>query len=126
MTKDFLIINNILIPDMEKDSLIIYESPLDQNLRMISGRMVIEERGSIWVIQANFEDIDTDLLKQLTASLRSNRVHIIAFLPPDGGTELVTSQFVLTEQPNPALRSWQNDFPEWGGMSYTFEEERPH
>lgn len=124
--KTFLIVNNILIPDMERDSLSIFETPLDQYLRMISGRMVIEERGSIWTIQANFEDIDTALLKELTSSLKSNWVHNITFLPPDGGTELVTSRFVLIQQPNPVLRSWQFDLPEWGTLSYVFEEENPH
>lgn len=124
--KDFLVINNILIPDMEKDSLTIYEQPLDQSLRMISGRMVIEERGRIWVIKANFEDIDTQLLQELTASLKSNWIHNIAFLPPDGGKNVISSRFVLTQQPTPALRSWQDEYPAWASLSYTFEEEEPH
>lgn len=124
--KDFLVINNILIPDMEQDSLTIYEQPLDQTLRMISGRMVIEERGRIWVIKANFEDIDPDLFRRMTASLRSNWIHNIAFLPPDGGKEVIASRFVLTQQPAPALRSWQDEYPAWASLSYTFEEEEPH
>lgn len=124
--KDFLIINNILVPDMEQDSLEIYESPLDQYIRMISGRMVVEERGEIWIIRAGFSEIGRDLLQQLTASLKSNLEHTIAFLPPDGGTDTVVSQFYLTQQPNPKLHSWQNNYPEWGGLEYTFEEIRPH
>lgn len=124
--KNFLIINNILIPDMESDSLIIYENPLDQYIRMISGRLVEEERGKIWVIQATFEDIDPDLFRELTASLRGNVEHVIAFLPPDGGKDIISSRFYLTQQPNPKLRSWLNEYPDWGGLSYTFEEIEPH
>lgn len=104
----------------------IYEQPLDQYLRMISGRMVVEQRGSIWVIKADFADIDTELLRKLTTALQGRYVHNIAFLPPNGKTDLIVSRFCLTAQPNPALRSWIGDLPEWASLSYTFEEEEPH
>lgn len=125
-SKDFLIINQILIPDMERDSLTIYENPLDQYLRMVSGRLVAEERGRIWVIKADFDEIDHELLNELTASLCSRWAHDIAFLPPNGGTDIVSSRFYLTQQPNPQLRSWQDEYPMWSTLEYTFEEIEPH
>lgn len=126
MGKDFLVINDILIPDMEQDSLLIFETPLDQYIRMISGRLVAEERGKIWTIQASFEEIPQELFRQLTASLRGRWEHLIAFLPPDGGKDVISSRFYLTKQPNPKLHSWQNEYPEWGGLEYEFEEIEPH
>lgn len=124
--RDLLVIDNVLIPDMERDRLKIYEKDLDVELRMMSGRMVIEERGKIWVIEASFSEIDAGLLKELTDAMAGTQVHTIAFLPPTGGADLRSGRFILTKRPQPALKSWMAELPEWSGLEYTFEEEIPH
>lgn len=123
---NFLVIDNILIPDIEQKNFKVYEKDLDVMIRMINGRLVIEERGSIWVVEATFEDIDPELLKELYAAMKATKIHTIAFLPPNGGTEMTASRFCLTQQPQPALKSWYGELPEWSDMSYVFEEEEPH
>lgn len=125
--KNFLIIDGVLIPDMESGSLKIYRKDLDVYIRMISGRMVCEKRGYYWVIEADFSDIDPDLLQLLDAALEETALHIITFLPPTGKTETRTSKFFLTKRPDSsALNSWQEELPEWGNFGYVFEEERAH
>lgn len=126
MNKNFLIIDGILIPDMETGSLKIYQRHFDEYLRMIYPRLVCEERGYIWVIEADFEDIDSSLLHQLYGVMAANKSHMITFLPPNGKGETTESEFYLTSTPTPALKSWQEELPEWSGLSYVFEEIEPH
>lgn len=124
--KNFLIIDGILIPDMESKSLKIYRKDLDVYIRMVNGRLVCEKRGYYWVIEADFSDIDTELLKQLDTVLFSNKSHMITFLPATGETDTVTKEFYMTSSPEPALKSWQEELPEWSDFAYKFEEIRTH
>ncbi len=126
MDKNFLIIDGVLIPDMESGSLKVYQKDLDVYARMISGRLVCEKRGYYWVIEADFADIDTGLMEQLTAALYENKEHMITFLPSTGATGTITGEFYLTSSPEPALKSWMDELPEWEGLSYRFEEVKPH
>lgn len=126
MNNIFLIIDDILIPDMERGNLKIYRVPLDVTARMISGRLTMEKRGYYWRIEANFSDIDTELLQQIDAALLANDTHTITFLPPTGGAEVLTEEFYLTSSPKPGLKSWMEELPEWSGFAYVFEEVRPH
>ena len=126
MNKNFLIIDNILVPDMEQGSLKIYRVSLDKTLRMISGRLTMEKRGYYWSIEANFSDIDTQLLEQIDAALLAKDTHTISFLPSDGGAEIMTQEFYLTSSPKPGLKSWMEELPKWSGFSYVFEEVWPH
>lgn len=126
MDKTFLVIDGILIPDMESGSLRIYQRDLGEYIRMINGRLVNEDRGYIWVIEADFEDIDTELLQQIDAAMAAKKNHTIAFLPPNGAKELISSEFYLTSTPTPALKSWMEELPNWSGLAYVFEEIEPH
>lgn len=126
MNKTFLIIDNILIPDMERNSLKISRVPLDVTIRMISGRLVMEKRGYYWRIEASFSDLDTELLQQIDAALLASDTHTITFLPPTGGKDVQTEQFYLTSGPKPGLKSWMEELPEWSGFSYVFEGIQPH
>lgn len=124
--KKFLIIDGVLIPDMESESLRIYRKDLDVYIRMVSGRLVCEKRGYYWVIEADFSDISNDLLKQLDSNLAAKKSHMITFLPSTGETGTITSEFYLTSSPSPALKSWMDELPEWSNFSYRFEEVQPH
>lgn len=126
MEKNFLIVDGVLVEDMESGSLKIYRKDLDVYIRMISGRQVCEKRGWYWVIEADFSDIDTELMERLDAVLMASTNHIITFLPSNGSAATVTGTFHLTSRPAPALKSWQEELPEWSGLSYVFEEVRPH
>lgn len=124
--KNFLIIDGILVPDMEANSLKIYRKDIDVYVRMVNGRLVCEKRGYYWVIEADFSDIDTELLGQLDTVLFSKESHMITFLPSTGSTDTVTAEFYMTTSPEPTLKSWRDELPEWSGLSYIFEEVRPH
>ncbi len=124
--KNFLSIDGILVPDMEQNNLKIYRKDIDVYVRMISGRLVCEKRGYYWLIEADFSDIATELLNRLDSVLFSKESHMITFLPSTGGTGLITSEFYLTSGPSPSLKRWMDELPEWSGLSYIFEEVRPH
>lgn len=124
--KNFLIIDGVLIPDMEQNSVRIYEKDLNVYLRMIGGKMVIEGRGKVWVIEASFGDMDSGLLSLLNAVMGTTSIHTITFLPPSGGEATITTKFVMTKSPQPSLKSWMDELPEWSGFDYIFEEEQAH
>lgn len=124
--KNFLIIDGILVPDMESKSLKVYRVPLDVTIRMISGRLTMEKRGFYWAIDANFADINTELLKQIDAVLMASDTHMITFLPSDGGTKTLTREFYLTSAPKPGLKSWMEELPDWSDLAYVFEEIWPN
>lgn len=124
--KNFLLIDGILIKDMESGSLKIYRKDLDVYIRMINGGLVCEKRGYYWVIEADFSDIDTELLSLLDGVLFTNESHMITFLPSTGTTKTITSEFYMTGSPAPALKSWMDELPAWSSLSYTFEEVEPH
>lgn len=126
MSKTFLTIDGIWLEDIESDGYKVYEKTLDVELRMVSGRMVREERGKVWVIEVSFSAIDPDTLTRLDTVIRSRKTHNIAFLPANGQTEVRTGEFLLTSLPTPALFSWLSDLPEWSGYSLIFEEVKPH
>lgn len=126
MDKNFLIIDGVLIPDMESESLKIYRKDLDVYVRMVNGRLVCEKRGYYWVVEADFSDISNELLKQLDAVLFVNKSHMITFLPSTGLTDTVTAEFYMTTGPEPNLKSWMEEVPEWSNFAYKFEEVRPH
>lgn len=127
MNKNFLIINNVLIPDLLENAISIYKKDLDQYIRMIGGNLVCEEVGYVWMIEVNRGEIDADNLRTLDAALYKNGKELtIAFLPPDGSTNMIVSQFFMTEGPKPSLKSWVNELPEWSGYTMTFEEVDAH
>lgn len=66
------------------------------------------------------------MLPRLCSALRTNKTHILAFLPSDGSKGLITGEFFLTSRAEPQLESWLRDYPEWGGYALVFEEVDPH
>ena len=126
MDSVFLIIDGVEIEDLEKDGYRAYEKDLSAFLRMAEGNLVCEEQGSYWCIELNTATLPEGMLAQLDQVLRSSKKHVVAFLPPDGGTEIITSEFFLTSGLAPSLTSWGSEFPEWSNFSLKLEEVNPH
>ena len=122
----FLMIDGIQIEDLIEGDYSAYEQELGKAERMVSGRMVEEMQGTVWVVSLNIDAIDADTLATLSAALKSTRQHELFFLPSTGGTELATGIFRLAAPGAPTLRSWRGGVPEWQGYALTFEEINCH
>ena len=118
----FLMIDGIQIEDLVEGDYSAYEQELGKSQRMISGRMVEELRGTVWVVTLNIDAIDAETLATLSAALKGTREHELFFLPSTGGTELETGHFHLAAPGAPTLKSWHGSLPMWQGYALTFEE----
>lgn len=123
----FLNIDGVIVDGIEEGSYTAYEQELGTFERMISGRMIEELRGKVWVVEVSYSDIDIDTLSLLTAAMSTTRTHQVTFLPSTGSTELVTSSFHMTTLPQPTLSRWlPGTTPMWSGYTLHFEEVNSH
>ena len=69
-----LILNNsIYLPQTSHDKYRCYPTELGTQVDMISGRRVFEIRGSVWMIEYEYDYMGNDLMRQVNAVLRSGR-----------------------------------------------------
>ena len=123
----FLTIDGINIEDVEEGGYTAYEQELGTFQRMISGRYIQEVRAKVWVVEIAYDEIDSQTMFALQSVLRSRRTHELTFLPSVGGTDRVTSTFLLTTLPQPSLTRWYpGESPYWSGFTLHFEEVEGH
>lgn len=124
----FLIIDGITIEDLGQDDFKVYEKELAYTDRMLSGRLVEELQAKVWCIEVDFGMVSADVLEPLSEKLSdpNQRTHQIFFLPPNGGTDMISSRFHVMKTPTPSLSLWTGDFPIWNSYSLTFEEVNGH
>lgn len=123
----FLNIDGVIVDGIEEGDYTAYEQELGTFERMISGRMIEELRGKVWVVEVSYSDIDIDTLSLLTAAMSTTRTHQVTFLPSNGSTDLVTSSFHMTTLPQPTLSRWlPGTTPMWSGYTLHFEEINSH
>lgn len=123
----FLIIDNIPVDGIEEGGYTAYEQELGVSERMISGRLVEEIRGKVWVVEVSYNDIDVDTMGRLQAAMGGMREHRLQFLPPAGGVGMASGQFAMTMLPQPTLSRWlPGTLPQWAGYTMRFEEVTPH
>ena len=123
-----LIIDGIAMPEVSKNKYKAEEVPLSQTVEMISGRMVIEERGKVWMSTSAYNylyDPEGVLLPALLNKLRGSVPFVATFLP-DNGTEMLTGTFVVTSITSPSMSFSAGGVPYWTGLSFVLREEEPH
>lgn len=119
----FLIIDDIVIEDLERDDYTAFEQELGKSDRMISGRRVEEIRATVWVVELNYAAIDAATMSRLNAAIKARRTHQLFFLPSTGGVEMLSGYFHLTALPTPSLNRWNvGEDPVWSGYTLRFEE----
>lgn len=119
----FLVIDGVEIDGIEEDDYTAYEEELGVTDRMISGRLVEELRATVWVVEVNYREIDSETLEKLTKAIKATRKHQLFFLPSSGGEELKTGFFHLSTLPQPTLTRWlPGTKPKWSGYTLRFEE----
>lgn len=127
MANMFLMIDGYEIPDAQRGDYTAYETELGVSARMINGRRVEELRAKIWTVEVNLESIDADQITEINQAMAGKREHFLVFLPPTGGSELISSRFHLADIPSPKLDWWNDgESPVWQGYKMVFEEVEGH
>ena len=98
-----LILNGgIALPETSKDKYRCYPSILNQQVEMISGRLVEEVRGTVQMIEYSYDYMGNELMRAVLEVLRSGNSFPAAYLP-DSGDQLVSSVFLCTSLTQPTF-----------------------
>ena len=121
-----LILNGgIALPEASKNKYKCYPDNLKQQVEMISGRMVEEERGTVQMIEYSYDYMGNELMRQVLAVLRSGKSFPAAYLP-DNGDHLVSSVFLCTSLTQPTFAFSRRGVPYWHNFAFTLREVKPH
>lgn len=123
-----LILDGIVMPEVSKNKYKAEEVSLSKQVEMISGRIVLEEQGKVWMISCSYSylyDKDGTVLPAVLNTLRGSKPFVATFLP-DNGNELLASTFIATSITSPSVSFSSGGVPYWTGLSFTLREVRPH
>ena len=116
---------SIALPETSRDKYRCYPATLGQQVEMISGRMVLEERGHVQMVEYAYDYMGNALMRQALTVLRSGKSFPVAYLP-DEGDELVSSTFLTESITQPTMAFSKSGAPYWHGFSFTLREVKPH
>ena len=121
-----LILNgDIALPQTSWGKYRCYPSILNQQVEMISGRLVEEVRGIVQMIEYSYDYMGNDLMRQALEVLRSGSSFPVAYLPDQGDT-LVSGVFLCTSITQPVFAFSRGGAPYWHNFAFTLREVRPH
>jgi len=123
-----LIVNGITLPNVKGGRYTCYEDVLSESIEMISGRMVEEVRGIVYVVEYSTGadgSMENSLYQSLIPILRSGKSFPVQVLP-DNRSDVITSTFICTERPKPMMIMEHLGEPVWANISFTLREVYPH
>lgn len=119
---------NVTPPESRKGGYTIESQPLSVDVEMVSGRMVRELRGNVWVIKYQYGYFD-DVMKNkvLAACEKGKRTPILCgFLPQESQAELTYSDFIVMSLTRPKFMWSTSGNPLWGDFQVELREVKPH
>ena len=121
-----LIINGVRCPTTTRDR--YAATPVDyKELMQIADKSWAEEVvGTSTRISYSYDKMEDGTYQELLKALRGGGEKTVSYLPDDGTTELVTSQFLVETLPNPSLQFYINQTPRWHNVAFSLIEVRPH
>lgn len=117
--------NNIVLPETSRNKYRCYPGTLSQQVDMISGRRVLEERGHVQMIEYSYDYMGNDLMRQALSVLRSGQSFTVAYLP-DEGNSLITGVFLTESVTQPTFAFSRRGIPFWHNFGFTLREVKPH
>ena len=121
----------VVLPESRKGGYTAQFTPLHEDGEMITGRLVRELRGNVWVLDYQYDYFKTEMKNRvISACEKGKRTPITcAFLKPDSDGELSTSLFWVMSFDYPKFQWGKKDhgtlIPLWGGFSLTLREVKP-
>lgn len=121
-----LILNGqVELPETSRDKYRCYPATLSQQVDMISGRRVLEERGHVQMIEYSYDYMGNELMRAVLGILRGGTSFPVAYLP-DEGDELVTGMFLTESITQPTFAFSRSGVPYWHNFGFTLREVKPH
>ena len=121
-----LILNGqVELPETSRDKYKCYPATLSQQVDMISGRRVLEERGHVQMIEYSYDYMGNELMRAVLGILRGGTSFPVAYLP-DEGDELVSGIFLCTSITQPTFAFSRGGVGYWHNFGFTLREVRPH
>lgn len=122
---------NLILPESRKGGYTAELSPLSEDVEMVTGRLVRELRGNVWIIGYQYGYFPDEMKNRVISVCRKGQRTPItcAFLPPDSDGTLSRSLFWVTKFTYPKFY-WSRDdhgkpVPLWGDFSLTLREVEP-
>lgn len=137
MTQLILDVNGtpVYLPESIKGGYTAEKRPLSVDVEMVTGRMVRELRGSVWVIAYQYGYFTDEEKNKVIAACQKGQQQSIqcAFLTPTSGGALSYSSFLVTSFTYPKFMwskrtSMEEDaeiVPMWGDFSMELREVKP-
>lgn len=136
--------NPVTLPESQKDGYHAEKQPLSVSVEMITGRMVLELRGNVWVVRYQYGFFDTDMKNKVITACEKGRNAPIncGFLAPDSTGVLTYRDFFVTSFSYPKFM-WSRQImgkvtddegvehdayvptPMWGDFSLELREVKP-
>ena len=121
-----LILNGqVELPETSRDKYKCYPATLSQQVDMISGRRVLEERGHVQMIEYSYDYMGNELMRAVLGILRGGTSFPVAYLPDEGDT-LVTGMFLTESITQPTMAFSKAGVPYWHNFAFTLREGKPH
>lgn len=121
----------VVLPESQGQEYSAALAPLNEDVEMISGRLVREVRGNVWKITYQYGYFRDDMKNRAIATCRKGiRAPIrCSFLPPESDGILLSSNFWVMSFNEPKF-FWSRDgggkpIPMWGDFSLTLREVKP-
>lgn len=121
----------VALPESRLGGYAAARTTLDEDVEMISGRLVRELRGNVWTLGYQYSGFPDTLKNRVIAACEKGKRGPVTcrFLTPDGGSEMEYSRFFVTKFTYPKFYWGKNDrgtlIPLWGDFSMTLREVRP-
>ena len=113
------------LPETSRDKYKCYPATLSQQVDMISGRRVLEERGHVQMIEYSYDYMGNELMRAVLGILRGGTSFPVAYLPDEGDT-LVTGMFLTESITQPTFAFSRSGVPYWHNFGFTLREVKPH
>ena len=113
------------MPETSRDKKRCYPATLSQQVDMISGRRVLEERGHVQMIEYSYDYMGNALMRSVLGILRGGTSFPVAYLP-DEGDALVTGMFLTESITQPTMAFSKAGVPYWHNFAVTLREVKPH
>lgn len=115
----------LLLPETSRDQYACWEEDLSVQVDMISGRRVVETRGTVWKVSYSYDYMGNEMMRRVLAILRSGGPFIATVLPDDRD-ETVTTSFLVESMTQPTFAFSRSGKPYWHNFSFVLREEKPH
>ena len=119
-----LIVGGVVLPQTSNDKYSCFPEMLATQVDMISGRRVMEVRGTVQKVSYSYDTLDTQTWRSLASVLRSGTPITVQYLPDNSDT-MVSSSFLVESLTSPTFGFATNGQAVWHDIAFTLREVRP-